>query len=253
MSLSLVCLNVEHSKHLDKVLPFLAERQPDVTCVQELSDADIPQFEAVVGSLIAYEPMSFRPNRNNTHEGPAIFSRHPVDNVQIRFYRGEPRELPPFDMSTPERKYETENGPFIWCDVPKGGVTYRVGTTHFTWTPDGTTSDLQRIDLKKLLPILEEAEELVFCGDFNAPRGGEIFDELAARYKDNIPPEYDWSLDLSLHRAGGGKIQEDVARIGLPGLMVDGLFTTPDYRAHGVSLVSGVSDHMAIVATIEKA
>jgi hypothetical protein len=32
--------------------------------------------------------------------------------------------------------------------------------------------------------------------------------------------------------------------------VVDGLFTTPEYKATDVGLVDGVSDHMAIVATI---
>ena len=36
------------------------------------------------------------------------------------------------------------------------------------------------------------------------------------------------------------------------GLMVDGLFTTPKYIASNVKLEPGVSDHMAIVANIEK-
>jgi hypothetical protein len=34
--------------------------------------------------------------------------------------------------------------------------------------------------------------------------------------------------------------------------MVDGLFTTSKYNATNVKLVDGVSDHMAIVANIEK-
>ena len=34
--------------------------------------------------------------------------------------------------------------------------------------------------------------------------------------------------------------------------MVDGLFTTPTYRALNVKLIDGISDHMAIVAEINK-
>jgi hypothetical protein len=47
------------------------------------------------------------------------------------------------------------------------------------------------------------------------------------------------SLDQNLHR--------------IPGLqfMVDGLFTTEKVRAENVALCDGVSDHMAIVATLE--
>ena len=83
-------------------------------------------------------------------------------------------------------------------------------------------------------------EPFVLAGDFNAPRGGEIFSHIAERYTDNIPPHYTTSIDGTLHRAGP-----------IP-FMVDGLFTTPSYRAKGVHLEFGVSDHAAVAATIEK-
>ena len=82
------------------------------------------------------------------------------------------------------------------------------------------------------------------CGDFNAPRGGEIFSALATRWHDNIPGTYHTSLDLSLHKAG----KVDGERLAT--LMVDGLFTTPGYRTSRVELVPGVSDHCAIVAEV---
>jgi hypothetical protein len=74
----------------------------------------------------------------------------------------------------------------------------------------------------------------------NAPRGKESFSRLAKKYKDNIPPEYKTSIDQNLHKVKG--IQ----------FMVDGLFTTPSYKASDVKLVDGVSDHMAVVAEITK-
>lgn len=81
----------------------------------------------------------------------------------------------------------------------------------------------------------------MLAGDFNAPRGGESFSAIAARYRDNIPPNYQTSIYAPLHRSG-----QDLE------LMVDGLFTTPGYRAENVELTSGMSDHYAIVADIEK-
>ncbi len=88
--------------------------------------------------------------------------------------------------------------------------------------------------------LLDAEEGFVLCGDFNAPRGGEIFSELAARYRDNIPAQYTTSIDASLHRAGDLQ------------LMVDGIFTTPEYQASSVLLHSGVSDHYAVTADITK-
>lgn len=252
MALSLVCLNVERSKHLDTVFPFLEEQQPDITCVQELSDRDIAAYEERVGPLIAYVPMARRADEGCVY-GVGTFSRQPVRAQRVSYYRGAEDRVPDFDMSSLEKKHANENAAFIYADVEKEGTIYRVGTTHFTWTPNGQPDDYQRADLAKLLSILAEAGEMVFCGDFNAPRGGEIFSELAGRYKDNIPLKYTWSLDLAIHRHGGGKIEKDAHEAGFSGFMVDGLFTTPGYHANTVALVNGVSDHSAIVATIEKA
>lgn len=99
---------------------------------------------------------------------------------------------------------------------------------------------MQQRLLPKLLETLGSFPELILAGDFNAPRGGEVFGTIAARYKDNIPPEYKTSIDGGLHRAG--KLE----------YMVDGLFTTPQYIASKVRLIDGVSDHMAIVAEINR-
>ena len=77
------------------------------------------------------------------------------------------------------------------------------------------------------------------CGDFNAPRGRPTWDAIAAKYKDNIPEHYKSSID-AMHRAGA-----------LP-YLVDGIFTTPGYRADNVELHEGISDHKAITATITK-
>ena len=250
MALSLVCINIEGSKHLDRVLPFLKERQPDVVCVQELRQDDISRFEEVAGPLVAYEIMRYWQPALEP-DGIGIFSKQHARDKKTTYYRKVSGELPPFDARSAETKYVSENIMFTRADFEKDGVLYRIGTTHFTWTPNGKSNAFQHADLEKLLPILEEAGEIVFCGDFNAPRGGEIFAELAKRYTDNIPEKYEWSLDLQLHRAGKA-IPKDAQEMGLKGYMVDGLFSTPGYKVSDVELVNGLSDHCAVVATIEK-
>jgi hypothetical protein len=82
---------------------------------------------------------------------------------------------------------------------------------------------------------------MALFGDFNAPRGKEIFSIFTEKLKDNIPLNYETSLDENLHRAG--KLT----------YMVDGCFTTPEYVASDVELRFGVSDHAAVLATITKA
>ena len=129
---------------------------------------------------------------------------------------------------------------FAYLDVEKDGEIFRIGTTHFTWSGRGIISERQNGDFAGLSRILDKAEEIVFSGDFNAPRGGEIFSRLASRYKDNVPPEYTTSIDPNMHR--NGKIE----------LMVDGLFSTPKYEVSDVKMVCGLSDHCALTAKISK-
>lgn len=242
MALKLVSINIERSKHLEKVLPFIEREQPDVLCVQELMKRDVPAFIQRVGAC-AYAPMSFHPADNNPGiMGVALFSRCPMVS-EARYYWGTGATDTVFDISTVASKHATESYALLLSTITADDI-YRVATTHFTWTPNGAADDFQRADLQSLFGAAK-GEEFVLCGDFNAPRThqgvpGEIFSALAARYKDNIPLEYTTSIDKDLHRAGDLQ------------LMVDGLFTTPSYIAKDVRLVNGVSDHMAIVATIEK-
>jgi hypothetical protein len=83
--------------------------------------------------------------------------------------------------------------------------------------------------------------EFVICGDTNAPRGREAFDTIAKEFKDNVPLQYKYSLDKDLHR-----MKDDVD------YMVDGLFTTPAYIASRVELKNGISDHLAIIADVNR-
>jgi endonuclease/exonuclease/phosphatase family metal-dependent hydrolase len=96
--------------------------------------------------------------------------------------------------------------------------------------------------LKILLEFLKKNfKEIVFCGDFNAPRGGEIFSAFADRYKDNIPEKYKTSLDSS-HKGYGKPWWETT--------MVDGIFSTPRYIVKNVIFHKGLSDHQAVTAEI---
>ncbi len=246
-TLKLVHINIERSKHLGLVLPFLKGEDPDLVCMHELMERDFAQFERELGMKGEYAPMAWHPAENNEGvTGSAVFSRYPA-SVTAHYYHKGPEPLPHHTPGVPD----TIAIVLMVCDTEKEGVRYRVATTHFTWSTKGEATDLQRENLKKLLLLLAEKGELVLTGDFNAPRGGEIFAALAAKFKDNIPAEYVSSLDPAIHRAGA-KLAADAKEMGLPGYMVDGIFSTPSYAVSNVKLVSGVSDHCAVVATIAK-
>jgi endonuclease/exonuclease/phosphatase family metal-dependent hydrolase len=181
------------------------------------------------------------PEEGAVMTGIALFSREAPLSIREIYYKGDRTQA----ETAPAHRTATE-APLLCADMDCDGTTYRVLSTHFTWTPDGSASDEQRVDMRKLLNTLSAEGEFVLCGDFNAPRGGEIFAELASRYTDNIPPQYATSIDVTLHKRGRERPNE------LSDKMVDGLFTTPGYRARDVELHFGISDHAAVTALIER-
>lgn len=246
MSLSLVSLNIERSKHLGVILPFLKSLNPDVVCLQELMEYDVPVFETELEMGYSYTPLTEHEAEGNAgHMGIGIFSRLPISERTAHYYRGDAEHVPAHismeGKVTEEEKGRSVSGAVALATIMKDDEPFRVATVHFTWTANGNASDLQRADMRSLLRILEEKEkDFVLCGDFNAPRGGEIFFMLAKHYKDNVPPHYTTSIDHLLHRAG--PLQ----------LMVDGLFSTPGYVVGEVTLRSDLSDHCALMAVISK-
>ena len=242
-SLKLISLNIERSKHLDRIVPFLHAEHPDVVCLQEVCERDIPRLEETVGTCHAFAPICMHPadppEEGFVVIGTGIFSRLTARRANVSYYRGNETH------ARAHRRPVMDDVNLVVCDFEMGGGVFRIGTTHFTWAPDGNVSDRQRHDMPKLLGILDTLGGFVLTGDFNAPRlhdghQGEIFGVLAARFEDNIPAEYTTSIDGTLHRAGP-----------LP-YMIDGLFSTPEYAVSNVRLVDGVRDHMAVVATVSK-
>lgn len=247
-TMKLVHINIERSKHLSLVLPFLKGEVPDVVCVIELMQRDFARFEEELGMKGIYSPMALHPAEDKEGvTGSAIFSKYPLQNTSVEYYHHSAEPLLHHIPGHPD----TIANALIVIEVEKDSVVYRIATTHFIWTTQGEVTELQQESLAKMLPMLEQKGELVLTGDFNAPRGGEIFAALAAKFKDNIPAEYVSSLDPAIHRAGA-RLAADAKEMGLPGYMVDGIFSTPSYAVSNVKLVSGVSDHCAVVATIAK-
>ena len=237
--MKLVCINIELNKHREKVLDFLKKEKPDVICLQELLESDFERFKNELnmeGVFELFYVLSLtrepdRPELNGQKYGVAIFSKK-IFNSGVNFYVGTKENiLKPLDKYF-ENKENTKNNVFVWVDIEnKKGEKFKFITTHLPVTKNGEVTDFQ----------LKNIPEFVICGDTNAPRGREAFDKMAKVYKDNIPKKYKTSIDQNLHRVKG--IQ----------FMVDCLFSTPGYTAKDVKLVDGVSDHIAIVADIEKA
>ena len=238
--LKLISLNMEGTAHLEKVLPFLEGSGADVICLQELHEQDFLDFRERLKITGEFAPMTkmktITPDNVFSFMGVGILTRLEIKgDFKKPYYCG--------NENIPERirgdNIKTVHRPFLHATVKKDGQNFTIGVTHFTWTPDGQADENQRRDLRSLFKILDALPEIIICGDFNAPRGREIFKKISEKYKDCVPPEYETSLDPELHRVGRGSK-----------LMVDVLFTSPQYEAKNVRLQCGLSDHCAVVGGI---
>jgi len=237
-SLKLASVNIEGDRHLDRVAAFLGREKPDVLCIQELFGVDVPFFEKLAGPGVFTPVMEIvEPNRFFEKTGAwgiGMFARRPLLAPQTHIYKGNPGNLPRFDPEDPN----SGNRAVVVAQAYAGCRPVTIATTHFTWSPGGKATALQHSTLDSLLAVLSGYKPLILCGDMNAPRGGKIFARVAREYRDCVPSGIHSSIDPVLHRIKGLD------------LMVDCLFASDAYQVLGTRLVSGVSDHMAIAATI---
>lgn len=251
--MKLISLNIEGHRHLhQRVISFLVEQQPDVVCLQEVFGVDFPHLKHALQMDGLFVPMSMveETSMHQSHAlgemGVAILSNDPEaqfdqvyyvtkkehlrNGLPIFFFNGDPNSI---------------NRAVVWVTLPgkSNEKPITVATTHFTWSVKGSYTPEQETDLRAMLEVTKQLPPHILCGDFNSPRipsEKNVFSQLAELYTDNIPPEYTTSLDEAWHKAG--KLE----------LMVDGLFSTPGaFKFYNTHLVSGVSDHKAVVTEIE--
>lgn len=239
-SLKLLFVNIEGDTHLKRVVPFVLEKKPDVLCMQEVLEKDVPLFKETFKMDGLFVPSIYIKNPNTvnltpgTNLGGLLLTNLPIQNKDHTTYVQDGSGIPVFSQENASGGNKT----IISATVTKNNTDFRVITAHFTWSPNGEASPIQKEHIGKLLSALEQYDEFVLCGDFNAPRGKEIWEKIAGKYKDNIPLEITTTMDQNLHKVKGLEY------------VVDGIFTTPQYRAHNVQVIDGVSDHMALYAEI---
>src|SRR3989338_8311574 len=109
VSIKLISLNIERSKHLNVVLPFLKREKPDVVCIQELLERDIQGFVAAqVGGNYIYAPMLRHMETDGSPlVGEAIFTHLPVIRKDIQYYVGNANDIPEHYYSNETNNHHT--------------------------------------------------------------------------------------------------------------------------------------------------
>lgn len=241
MKMKLISLNIEGNRHLDTVLPFLEKEQPDCIALME-SPADMLQLLGKLGYHTTFSPMTYKHQDDNYFEMGILFaSRSQHKATSHYYYRPNTHGVAEYNRND---KRNTIAHSVIFAEMDN----VNIATTHFTWNPVGETADLnQTTDLKALLSYLKNHPAHILCGDMNIPRHqNSLYEELTKHYTDNIPLEYKSSLDRNLHRFGGTAELQKL----FDSFMVDYAFTQPPYQADNTRLEFGISDHAAVITTI---
>jgi exodeoxyribonuclease III len=201
--------NVNSAKQrLERLLPWLDERLPDVVCLQETKLTD-DAFDRLLGEELARRGYAFARHGEAQWNGVAILSRVGLEDV-VAGLTGAP------ELARPEARAVSAT-----C----GGIC-----VHCIYVPNGRELDSEhyRYKLAWLAALQEQLRsaphELIVCGDMNiAPADVDVFDPDAFRGHTHVtPPE----------RAALARLQElglhDVVRERWP---TERVFTYWDYRA----------------------
>jgi endonuclease/exonuclease/phosphatase family metal-dependent hydrolase len=240
MPLKLLSLNVENDRHLERVMAAIDTHLPDIVCLQEVFEKDCARLAAVGDYQVKYAISALMPegSKGNTSPrswGVAVLTRVPVARQTLSYYSDDPRI----------RIFKQPNDPrrlVLTTEIDHEGRFYRIGTTHFTWSKNGEANHEQREDFARLKQLLLPYPHYVLCGDFNSPRGREMFSRFTGELglADHLPADIKSTLDPKFHR------------VPTLELAVDTIFSTPEYRLTQVQVLEGLSDHKGILARVER-
>ena len=234
----LLCLNVERSAHLHRFIPFIRRYAPDVACLQELVESDIAAIQNATGlGHCHFVAMGRSMPDDPAPFGVGILARTPFAFSDTLSYAGAGDGLTAIDRTSEESRINSLRYSVARAALVLPDFEVTIATTHFPWSDLGQARPFQFSAAKRMIEMLGE-DAFALCGDFNAPRGGPIFDLLAQAWRDCIPADVETSIDPQLHRAG--PLQR----------MVDGLFVSGNFVVRDVRLHSGLSDHQAITAEV---
>ncbi len=243
----LISLNIETDFHYDLIFPFFEKENADIICLQEVLEDDFLVIKERLGMEGVYKAFMYEnsnlehyKNKHGKKQGNAIFAKNILHSGYCFYWGREENVSIVFDEYNKDENLQKNYVVVHVSMLGEDGQVYTIANTHFPVTVRGESTPHQLEIVEPLSKYLDSLQGVVLVGDFNAPRGNATFTKIVEKYKDNIPKHYTTSLDQNLHRVKGLQF------------MVDGLFTTPEYSASDVKLVDGVSDHMAIVATITK-
>ncbi len=240
--MKLISLNVEGCLHLDLVKQFFENQEADTICLTE-SPEELTDWFDNLGYQQTFVPMCIKFHNGQPYQEGLLVASKASHQAEVIPYFTPTTEVVIYDH---DKRRETQRHVVLYIETDE----INIATTHFTWNPVGEIADDHQIeDMKNMLTALQPKPAHILCGDLNIPRKiNHLYDDLTKYYIDNIPPEFNSSLDITLHRSG----ETPELKKLFDNFMVDYLFTQSPFVAENTKLVFGMSDHAAVVSNVYK-
>jgi len=262
MKIKIIHLNIERNKHLETITKFFDSEKADLICICEASLKDTKNLAEKFGYEFVFSPLM---DSEEGKYGSAILSRKPIlESANLRYDDNLSNDLPfvIFNNDYKNTDYKRPKDRFLY-HYALLTITIKndkdekitISTTHFPVTdhfspglPDhvyNEPSDIEELEhtrvlFDKFMSIIKNiSTPLIFTADLNNSRGEYVYDTLAHELIDLTPKDLISTIDPDLHY-----------RRGLS-LVVDTIMTSQNIQNGEVRVVSGVSDHKAIIALLE--
>ncbi len=242
MSLTYFSINIEADLHLDLISQYLASTTPDVICLQEVYRIHAESFAKQFGYNLHFAPnVDFRIYEGIFKPlgewGVAILTKLTPQTKTLDYYSETPVIIPHEFL-----KVLRHPRALISVTLQHNDQEYIFATTHFTWALPHNADKEQAPDYSRFKKLITTMPSFVLAGDFNAPRESLVYQDLSRQYLSHIPLSVESTLDPELFRKKELNLK----------LVVDHLFSTKDYLVENVQVLTGLSDHRGISATITR-
>jgi endonuclease/exonuclease/phosphatase family metal-dependent hydrolase len=247
--MKIIQLNIWLGHLLHPALDFIDNEAPDILCAQEVISAE--KGHNLYAFLQTHERLSERFPYNfmaPTHSfnalgqickyGNAIYSKHPISNMNVEFTVGSYKEA--VDIDSLKQLGEIRN--LQYCEItPKGQKSFYVANHHGYHNATGTDSTAgSEASMSHVAKTLKKIKQpLIFCGDLNASPASKTLHELDNLGLRNL--SVDFRLQNTLSKAH--RLDFD--------FVCDYIFTSPELPVKSFkdsNLV--VSDHKPLILEI---
>lgn len=235
--------NLNGKPGIDLQLQFLSGQDAGLIFLQEVIECQVPLFTTKLRMEGYWGSMNNCLVSSGERRGNLVLSRKGLLDSKSTKY------------GVFDRKQEAGSSP-LWAKhknlsaVLVGGYCQILGcvvaTTHFSWPESWQVTELQKRNLPKLLRVLGGWDVGLLGVDLNSarvlPNGqpGEIWAGLSTVLRDGVPANVITTLD-------------PIHRFAIEPTVIDGLFFNPEVvRVTSLTTNTGLSDHRALVAFVEK-